>query len=80
MSLLVIVAWMLNIGSWGLVYCLDFFVGSVEMELSSFLVLAAITRCAHVSFSSCLPAAMAPPTPVSALLHSSALVRLMFVD
>jgi NADH-ubiquinone oxidoreductase chain 5 len=75
-ALLVIVAWMLNFGSWGFVCCLDFFLlGSVEMELISFfVVLAAITRNAHFPFCFCLPEAMGIPSRVSTLFHSSALV------
>jgi len=74
-ALLVMVAWMLNFGIWGFVYCLNFFVGSVEMELISFLfVLAALTRSARIPFYTCSSAAMATTTRFSALLHSSALV------
>nr|YP_010947006.1 NADH dehydrogenase subunit 5 [Margattea limbata]WGO57763.1 NADH dehydrogenase subunit 5 [Margattea limbata] len=74
-ALLMVIAWMMNFGSWNYIFYLDCLKGSIEMKVICILVvLAAMTKSAQIPFSSWLPAAMAAPTPVSALVHSSTLV------
>nr|YP_009349981.1 NADH dehydrogenase subunit 5 [Homogryllacris anelytra]AQM40155.1 NADH dehydrogenase subunit 5 [Homogryllacris anelytra] len=73
-ALLMAIAWMLNFGSWNYIYYLELS-NCFEMKIVGGLVLlAAMTKSAQIPFSSWLPAAMAAPTPVSALVHSSTLV------
>nr|APB02811.1 NADH dehydrogenase subunit 5 [Lytta caraganae] len=74
-ALLMAIAWMLNYGSWNYIFYLEELKGDFYMIIISFLVvLAAMTKSAQIPFSSWLPAAMAAPTPVSSLVHSSTLV------
>nr|YP_010579993.1 NADH dehydrogenase subunit 5 [Chironomus circumdatus]UZS77032.1 NADH dehydrogenase subunit 5 [Chironomus circumdatus] len=74
-ALLMSIAWMLNYGSWNFLFYIEFMKGDFQMTVvCAMAILAAMTKSAQIPFSSWLPAAMAAPTPVSALVHSSTLV------
>lgn len=71
-AILVAIGWMLSQGDLNFIFYKG---GQREvLVVTSFVILAAMTKRAQIPFSAWLPAAMAAPTPVSALVHSSTLV------
>nr|QID48536.1 NADH dehydrogenase subunit 5 [Celes skalozubovi] len=73
--ILISITWMLNFGSWNYINYYFFIFDSFEMKVITMLIIiSSMTSSAQIPFSSWLPAAMAAPTPVSALVHSSTLV------
>ncbi len=69
--LLLSIAWSLNQGHWLII---NIWNSNFSAIICVSITLAAITKRAQIPFSRWLPAAIAAPTPVSALVHSSTLV------
>nr|YP_010730018.1 NADH dehydrogenase subunit 5 [Leptopsylla segnis]WEF75058.1 NADH dehydrogenase subunit 5 [Leptopsylla segnis] len=74
-TLLMSIAWMMNYGGWNYIFYMNYDLSNLEVKIVMLLLMiSAMTKSAQIPFSAWLPAAMAAPTPVSALVHSSTLV------
>nr|YP_010234010.1 NADH dehydrogenase subunit 5 [Rectidens sumatrensis]QTA71719.1 NADH dehydrogenase subunit 5 [Rectidens sumatrensis] len=69
--LILAICFLVNWGEWRFGFGL---MGDYSLVICLLVVIGAMTKSAQIPFSAWLPAAMAAPTPVSALVHSSTLV------
>nr|YP_010952742.1 NADH dehydrogenase subunit 5 [Domecia hispida]WMQ53162.1 NADH dehydrogenase subunit 5 [Domecia hispida] len=72
-AVLLSIALMSSMGDWSF-FIWSSYIGEELLMLKLMVVMASMTKSAQIPFSAWLPAAMAAPTPVSALVHSSTLV------
>ena len=68
--LLVRIGYLISLGNWNYLFYSD----KQRLLVARLIIITATTKSAQIPFSAWLPAAIAAPTPVSSLVHSSTLV------